>query len=578
MTSRFGGVPVESTGQSKFGGVAVQADPKKAKRDKILSDNSDLFTFSVDELRQRDTDRRKAELEEIRRVNPILAEEIEATGPFKAAAIGTGRSLTNIARGVGLAEPEDEQEKASLEALGSQRPSFGAGEFVGDTVPFAAVGGPLSALAKTGVGQVLAGATLGGAEEAITTAGRGEGNPLVAGTIGAVTGGVMGRLFNYRRLTRKQQEIAEELQRSPSNPDFAKFVTEDGRPQVSARLNRAVKAIGGREGNEIVAVSKNASRLDKRAIKKMANTIRRGMADPVFRDANRAGDVVGDTLRERVVAVNKVKKEAGKRIDSIARNNLTGKKVDLTQARESFRSALEDLRVSYDPVKGKVKFADSALEGAGGGQARDITRRVSRMLSKENIDAADAHFIKRLIDQQTSFGKTSEGLAGEIDRAVKGLRRDINKSIRSVSKPYKKANIKYSESIDAINNLQDAAGTKVNMDSPSALGVALRRLTSNTQSRANLAESIQQIEDVAAKYGSSFDDSIATQINIANALEKRFKTQGSTTFTAGVGDGVLNAIGKSNLQRGIDTAKSVAQKVTSSTDEEALDALIDILD
>jgi hypothetical protein len=528
---------------------------------------------------QRMAAERAAKLEQLRQVNPAMAQQVEETGPLQAAGIGIGRGLTNIARGIGLAEQEDPSARQAVEALGEQQPAMGVGQAIGETAPFVAAGGPLTGLARSGLGQVAVGAGLGGAEETITSLGRGESaeQAALSGAIGAIGGGVAGRLFNYSRPTAKQQQIVKELTENPTDPDLAKFLVVDGKPQAQRALQKAAKQFGGREGNEFVAVAKNASDIDRKAIKKMVGITKKGLKDPVFRDANRVGDVVGDSLKNRVTAVKRINSEAGKRIDNVARTQLKGKAVDLSPARAKFQSSLQDLRVNFDPATGAVDFTGSALEGAGGAQARDLTKRMARILSKDGVDAADAHFAKRLIDQKVSFGTSDGGLAGQIDRSIKGLRSDINASIQDVSPAYKKANTKYSDTINALNNLQDAAGSKLDLESPKGLGVALRKLTSNAQSRDTLSSSLSEIDNVAKQYGVRFKDDIATQVNLANALEKRFKAQGSTTLRSQVGQGIADQALQSNAQRALGAAQRVGRAITDVSEDDVLNSILDIL-
>jgi len=67
-----------------------------------------------------------------------LASEV---GPVESALIGVGRGLTNVGRGLGLADEEAPEVKAAIGELQEQRPitSIG-GEIVGEVAPFLAPG------------------------------------------------------------------------------------------------------------------------------------------------------------------------------------------------------------------------------------------------------------------------------------------------------------------------------------------------------------------------------------------------------------------------------------------------------
>lgn len=137
--------------------------------------------------------RQAAELEQIRLINPYLAEQIEETGGLEAFAVGAGRGLTNIGRAVGLADPESDIERQAIEGLKTQTGAVTAGEIVGESAPFLAVGGPLTGLAKTVGQRAIAGAALGATEGGLVTKGRGGSAKQIAlGTLlGGVTGGAL---------------------------------------------------------------------------------------------------------------------------------------------------------------------------------------------------------------------------------------------------------------------------------------------------------------------------------------------------------------------------------------------------
>jgi hypothetical protein len=393
-------------------------------------------------------------------------------------------------------------------------------------------------------------------------------------TISAGTGVALGKLFNIGKITKKQQEILDELKANPRNPDFAKFAIVKGKPRATAELKEAVRQFGS---PETIAVAKASNPADKRAMREMVRIIKAGKKDPLFADKVRVGDVVGDSLKRRVQATKDVLRSAGKSVDKIARTKLRGNAVDVSQAKAQFKSALDDLRVTYNPKTGQVGFSGSAIEGSGGGQARDLIKNMAKRLKSDRMDAADVHFAKRLIDQKTAFGTTDSGLAGEVDRAIKGLRSNINKTLRDSFPDYARANQKYSDAIGAIDKFQDAAGSKLNLDSAEALGVKARSFTNNTQSRARLIDSLDEMQQVLGRSGVRFKDDILTQINVANALENRFKTQGATSL-----QGVMAKTGEDLIKKGareiaVENIAARVGKIAGVTDDKALDSLLKIL-
>ncbi len=469
-------------------------------------------------------------------------------------------------------------EQAPVSALIGQT----AGQVVGLPIPSGGIAPTLTG--KIGQGA-LTGAAFGAAQprteeggvldQAATGALIGLAAPVVFEKAIAPAAGVISqKIFNYPRMSKAQQKLLSELQENPRNPDLAKFAIVKGKPKATAELKEAIKQFGSPEA---IAVIKASSPTDKRAFREMVNIVSKGKKDPLFADKNRVGDIIGDSLKRRVLGIKTLLETSGKQIDRVARTQLKGKPVDISNAKSSFQEALQKLRVDYNPGAGSVDFAGSALEGAGGAQARDLVKRMALRLKGGSIEAQDVHFAKRLIDQKTAFGSSDRGLSGEIDRAIKGLRSNLNQALRDKFPAYAKANQKYSDSIDALNAFQEAAGSKINLDNPQALGVKARSFTNNTMARARLTESLEQMQNVLAKNGIRFKDDINTQVFVANALEERFKTSGSTTFQSEITKAGRDVITKGVRETVIDRAADVAEKIKGVDDQSALEALIKIL-
>ena len=126
-----------------------------------------------------------------------------------------------------------------------------------------------------------------------------------------------------------------------------------------------------------------------------------------------------------------------------------------------------------------------------------------------------------------------------------------------------------------MDNFQDSAG-KVNLNSKEALGVSARRLTSNTQSRAKMLDSLDEIQEVLRKNGIKYKDDILTQTHVANALDRRFKTQASTGFEKSIAEAGAEAIGKTSESMVIDAIGGAARKLSGVSDKKAIEALLRI--
>ena len=122
--------------------------------------------------------------------------------PLEAGLVATGRGFTNIARGLGLAEPETPTVRRGIEALQEEQPvATTVGEIVGETAPFLLPGlGQAGVAARLGGGALARGgtaATLGALEGAIIARGKGATTEeqLISGTLGGTIAGTLELAF-----------------------------------------------------------------------------------------------------------------------------------------------------------------------------------------------------------------------------------------------------------------------------------------------------------------------------------------------------------------------------------------------
>ncbi len=296
----------------------------------------------------------------------------------------------------------------------------------------------------------------------------------------------------------------------------------------------------------VTNVIANASPADKRAMRKQLNIIERGDVDAKFKAKNRAADVVGDSLLKPIKFVKSNNKQAGQQLNRIA-NSLKGQRTDISNAKNAFYDDLIDLGVSFDD--GKPNFTGSQIETIS--PARKLVKDISLRLERQpNPDALQAHRLKQFIDENVSFGKKAAGLGGKTEAIAKSFRKNINEGLSEQFPRYMEANRRYSDTVQALDNIQDSAGRKVDFfadNSDKAIGTILRSLMNNTKGRAALMNSVEGIQDTAKKYGGSFDDDILTQMLFADELGAVF------------GDGARTSLRGETRKSGVDSAVDISQ-------------------
>jgi hypothetical protein len=351
--------------------------------------------------------------------------------------------------------------------------------------------------------------------------------------------------------------------------------------------NEAASAItqGWKDGT--IASIKAASDKDRQAMTKMLNLFKIGDKNEAFKTKNRPADILGDTVQSRIDFLARNNKTSGMAIDRIARTRLSGQTVDYDPAVNSFLKDLENIGVKVELDQSGVAKANlegSRIEGDVAGER--LLNLVLKRLSKTAApDALGVHDAKRFIDTQVDYGNRnlSNPLTAEAERIVKGLRRNLNQTLGERFPVYKDANEKYSDTITALNELQDAAGTKINFASKNAnkaLGTAMRKLTSNYSTRANLIDALDLANSTATKYGMKLDDDIVNQLIFVNELDRMFGAAAQTSLKAEVASAkdIGVDIARGNLrQRALDLLAEKAEDLRGINKENAVKAMEELL-
>lgn len=381
-----------------------------------------------------------------------------------------------------------------------------------------------------------------------------------------------------------QRIIKSQLTQTPDSVDLVNVRLSGSQVVPDNEAASAIKQ-GWKDGT--VASIKAATDKDRQAMTKMLNIFKMGEKREAFRAMNRPADILGDTVQSRVDFLANTNQQAGKAIDRIAQTRLRGQAVDYDPAINSFLDELGALGVKVELDQNGV--AKAVLQGSdiqGDKAAQRILNTVLERLSTAKApDAYGVHTAKRFIDTQVNYGKKNlaNPLTSQAERALKNLRRNLNQSLGERFPDYKAANEKYSDTITALDDLQKAAGTQIDFDSENAnkaLGTAMRKLTSNYGTRANLIDSLDQANQVASKYGMKLDDDIVNQLIFVNELDRMFGAAAQTSLKGQVSEAMQTGldIARGNAaQRAMELVAEKAQNLRGVNKENAIKAMEEIL-
>jgi hypothetical protein len=498
-------------------------------------------------------------------------------------------ALEDLLTRVGVAEPRTAAERiVQTTAAGA---SGGAGGVALGKAVEAAAAGPVARevgrlMATTPALQTVTGGTAGGAGQLAKEAGAGTGGQIAATVAGGLLPSIPSAVRTLTQQAAKQiapagagireqvePTIRESLQSikatvgekiSPQDTaTLKKVITQspDSVDVVNFRVagtqvvpdNLAADAIkqGWKDGT--IASIKAATEKDRLAMSKMLNIFKMGEKSERFRATKRPADILGDTVESRISFLTKANKEAGNEINKVANSQLRGRRVNFDPAINTFIDDLSALGVRVEVDSNGV--AKAILQGSdiqGDKQAQRVLNAVLERLSTvKPPDAYGIHTAKRFIDTQVDYGKQNlaNPLTAQAERTLKNLRRNLNQTLGDTFPDYKAANAKYSDTVSTLDDLQKAAGTQINFESPNAdkaLGVAMRKLTSNYGTRANLIDALDQANQTATKYGMKIEDDVINQLIFVNELDRMFGAQAQTSLKGQVAEA---------MQTGVDIAR-----------------------
>ncbi|MFM7468928.1 MAG: hypothetical protein ACKO37_05465, partial [Vampirovibrionales bacterium] len=347
-----------------------------------------------------------------------------------------------------------------------------------------------------------------------------------------------------------QEKVTQILKNDPFSADAANYKLVGNKAIID---NQAINAINQGWTDTSVATIKASSPEDKIAMKKMFNVFSIGEKNAKYKALNRPSDIVGQTVEKQATYLNQTRKAAGEELGTIAKNQLKNKKVDVQPAMDAFIKDLQDIGVSVAPDQyGIVRANLKNSEIQGDTESERLLNAVLERFSDVNVpDAFGVHTAKQFLDTQVSYGKNvANPLSARSERIVKGLRRNLNNTLNQSFPDYNKVNLKYSSTKEALDNLQEAVGTKIDLDSKNAnkaLGTAARKILSNSVNRVNVIDSLDGLNKVAKSYGMKANEDVVNQLLFANELDKMFGAVADTSIKGQMGQAISAGL---NLARG----------------------------
>jgi len=358
---------------------------------------------------------------------------------------------------------------------------------------------------------------------------------------------VTGKAINDRLLRNpraKRALLAEEIRKgNPNIENVTKALDASGEIITRPASKRAVKVLGGDHvAKGTVSVLENMSVGSKARVNKMLDNIERGRREPLFGDANRPSDVLGQAGLDRANAVSKINKRAGKEIGKTA-ESLKDVNVDISQVNNKFLSSLNELGVTFSRGDDGWVTPDFSRSKFIGGNQKDMAVLINDLLDG-TPDFQTAHKLKRTIRDNIDFDKggTSQ-ITGDSQSLLKSLSSGIDDVLDSTSPKYKKANESFAKTIKLKNDYDKLVGKDIDIGenlSAEIIGGKIMRLDSNAVSRTAIKKLLLNTDDVLSEFGVKFKDDIPSLVHITSKLNDAFKLAPAGSLKGNVISGGLD--------------------------------------
>tara|TARA_R110000772_G_scaffold67618_1_gene150129 strand:+ start:1179 stop:2891 length:1713 start_codon:yes stop_codon:yes gene_type:complete len=345
----------------------------------------------------------------------------------------------------------------------------------------------------------------------------------------------------------KKQLLADEIRKGNPNIELVtKALNESGDVITRPASKRAVKILGGNYVAEgTVAVIENMSPASKKILNKQLDNITRGRKEPLFGDANRPSNTLGESILERAIAIDKVNKKAGETIGRTA-ESLKDVNVDIGGTNNTFINGLSELGVTFSKADDGWVTPDFSRSKFNGGSKQSMTVLINDLLDgSPSFDVA--HKLKKTIRDNVNFESSAGGIGqvkGDSKRLLQSLSSGIDEVLDSTSPDYKKANESFAKTINLKNDFDKLMGKDINLNdkvsASSILGNKAMRVDSSAPSGVVINKLFTDADSVLGDFKIRFKDDIPSLRHITNKLNDAFKIAPPNSLKGNIVSGGLD--------------------------------------
>jgi len=245
---------------------------------------------------------------------------------------------------------------------------------------------------------------------------------------------------------------------------------------------------------EMMNQFKNASPETRQA---MVDMIQRGQARREDSELPNARSVMGEYIGGRASLAQTAMQKHGADLDAASKSR-QGTNVPTNDISTRYNKVLEDNRIKVDS-DGNLDFSGRSIPTDSQAKLKEIHAQMQQFEKDGYADFDQLHKYKQDLSEMANYDRTKGGGSDDVQRVVKGLRNQINETLRNNADDYAKANDGYSEIVAPMRKILKKAGDDVSdlTDAEVAERFALqaRGMTNNTEGGSNLKAAMKAIND-----------------------------------------------------------------------------------
>lgn len=313
---------------------------------------------------------------------------------------------------------------------------------------------------------------------------------------------------------------------------------------ADVRLNRAGSVVPDRAGEQLldlgmrrndVAVITNSSPETQQIMLRMLDSFETGQTNNVAALTSKMSSEIGTAVTRRLAALQGRRRNLGSQLDNFVSSNMRGQQVSIQTPMGDF---LQDLANDFDlkPVlssNGRVSLRgmdEGVLGTRSMSGVRSIINDTLDLLNHRSsgglVDAADAHKLKKALDEMLDAQRASEaGLSSRTHARLLELRRGINSALGESFEGYRNINTELSSVIETMSPFDRYRGVGQTWDDAKIsdiVGASLRNLGGDSASSASIRADIARMEQNLRDLGIRFNDDPTALITFKDAVENYF--------------------------------------------------------